>query len=95
VSSGLFTFDTRPCSTPPGLTVGFGPNSDYVGHPQWDDRATFDTPQQLLDELKTTAFRDETNTSSLPAAACNKQPPQPSLGQIPELTDYTHVYANP
>ncbi len=92
---GLFTFDTRACTTPPGLTAQLGPDTDYVGHPEWDNRATFDTPQQLLDELKSTAFRDQTSTSSLPAVACRKQAAQPSLGQIPELTDFTHVYANP
>jgi virulence factor Mce-like protein len=93
--NGLFTFDTRPCTSPPGVTAALGPDSDYVGHPEWDNRATFDTPQQMLDELKTTAFRDQTNTSSLPAPPCKKQPLQPSLGQIPEMTDYMHVYANP
>jgi phospholipid/cholesterol/gamma-HCH transport system substrate-binding protein len=95
VIGGLFTFDTRACTTPPGLTAQLGPDTDYVGHPEWDNRATFDTPQQLLDELKSTAFRDQASTSSLPAVACRKQAAQPSLGQIPELTDFTHVYANP
>jgi virulence factor Mce-like protein len=95
VANGLFTFDTRACSTPPGLTASLGPNSDYVGHPEWDNRATFDTPQEMLDELKTTAFRDQTGTAALPAVACRKQALQPSLGQIPELTDFLHIYANP
>jgi phospholipid/cholesterol/gamma-HCH transport system substrate-binding protein len=95
VSSGLLTFDTRPCSVPPGLIASLGPDTDYVGHPEWDNRATFDTPQELLNELKSTAFRDQTSTASLPAVPCRKQPAQPSLGQIPELTDFTHVYANP
>ena len=95
VRSGLLTFDTRACSSPPGLIASLGPDTDYVGHPEWDNRATFDTPQQLLDELKSTAFRDQTSTASLPAVPCTKQPAQPSLGQIPELTDFTHVYANP
>ncbi len=92
VIGGLLNFDTRSCTT--GLTAALGPDSDYVGHPEWDNRATFDTPQQLLDELKNTAFRDQTSTSSLPAVNCRKQAPQQSLGQIPELTDFTHVYAN-
>jgi phospholipid/cholesterol/gamma-HCH transport system substrate-binding protein len=95
VIGGLFTFDTRACSTPPGLTAQLGPDSDYVGHPEWDNRATFDTPQEMLDELKSTAFRDQTSTSTLPAVACRQQAAQPSLGQIPEMTNFTHVYANP
>ena len=44
---------------------------------------------------KTTAFRDQTSSSTLPAVPCIKQPAQPSLGQIVEMSDYTHVYANP
>jgi phospholipid/cholesterol/gamma-HCH transport system substrate-binding protein len=95
VINGLDTFDTRPCASPPGLTVGLGPNSDYVGHPEWDNRATFDTPQQMLDELKSTAFSDQANSSALPSVPCNKQPAQPSLGRITEMSDYAHVYANP
>jgi phospholipid/cholesterol/gamma-HCH transport system substrate-binding protein len=95
VIGGLLTFDTRACVSPPGLTAALGPDSDYVGHPEWDNRATFDTPQEMLNELKSTAFRDQTSTSTLPAVPCVKQPQQPSLGQIQELSDYTHVYANP
>jgi phospholipid/cholesterol/gamma-HCH transport system substrate-binding protein len=95
VANGLFTFDTRPCTSPPGLVASLGPDTDYVGDPDFDNRATFDTPQELLDQIKATAFRDQTSTASLPAPACVDQPAQPSLGRIPELTDYTHVYANP
>jgi phospholipid/cholesterol/gamma-HCH transport system substrate-binding protein len=95
VLGGLPTFDTRPCTSPPGLIASLGPDSDYVGHPEWDNRATFDTPQEMLNTLKSTAFRDQTSTSALPAVACVKQPQQPSLGQIQEMSDYTHVYANP
>jgi virulence factor Mce-like protein len=95
VIGGLFTFDTRACSGPPGVTAQLGPDSSYVGNPTWDNRATFDTPQEMLNELKSTAFRDQTSTSALPAVPCRKQAAQPSIGQIPELTDFTHVYANP
>ena len=28
VANGLLSFDTRPCSSPPGLTVGLGPDTD-------------------------------------------------------------------
>jgi virulence factor Mce-like protein len=95
VINGLFTFDTRPCTSPPGLTAGLGPDATYTANPNFADRAYFDTPQDLLNTIKNNAFRNQTDTSTLPTPACNKQPAQPSLGQIPELTDYTHVYANP
>ena len=95
VINGLNTFDTRPCTSPPGLTVGLAPDAVYTASPFFSNRATFDTPQQMLDELKSTAFRSQTNSSALPAPACTKQPAQPSIGQIAEMSDYTHVYANP
>jgi virulence factor Mce-like protein len=96
VASGLLSFDTRACSSPPGLTASLGPDASYTGNPAFGNRAYFlDTPQDLLDTIKANAFRDQTSTASVPSPACNKQPAQPSLGQIPELSDYTHVYANP
>jgi phospholipid/cholesterol/gamma-HCH transport system substrate-binding protein len=95
VAGGQFTFDTGPCTSPPGLTAGLGPDADYTEDPDFADRATFDTPQELLDQIKATAFRNQTNTASLPAPPCIDQPAQPSLGQIAEFSDYTHVYANP
>jgi virulence factor Mce-like protein len=95
VANGMLTFDTRPCASPPGLTVGLGPDATYTGNPNFANRSTFDSPQELLDELKSTAFRSQTDSSTLPAVPCTKQPAQPSLGQVSESTDYTHVYANP
>ena len=53
-------------------------------------------PRRSWTSIKRFAFAaTRRNTSALPAPACTKQPPQPSIGQIAELTDYTHVYANP
>jgi virulence factor Mce-like protein len=93
VANGLDTFDTRPCSSPPGLTVAFGPDALYTGNTNFSNRAYFaNTPQEILDELKQFAFAGQNTSAGLPAPACTKQSAQPSLGQIPELTDYTHVY---
>lgn len=96
VINGLDTFDTRPCASPPGATVAFNPlDSVYTGNTAFSNRAYFgtDTPQLILDEIKKFAFTDKNTTAgNFPAPACNKQPAQPSIGQIPELTDYTHVY---
>jgi phospholipid/cholesterol/gamma-HCH transport system substrate-binding protein len=94
VANGLDTFETLPCST--GLTVQFNPtDSVYTGDPNFANRAYFnDTPQQILDELKQFAFSGKTTSAALPPPPCKKQPAQQSLGQIPEMTDYTHVYSN-
>jgi phospholipid/cholesterol/gamma-HCH transport system substrate-binding protein len=93
VAGGLDSFLTASCSN--GITASLGADGTYTGNPNFADRATFDTPQQLLDQIKADPFRGGTGTSSLPSPPCTKQPQQPSLGQVPELSDYTHVYANP
>jgi phospholipid/cholesterol/gamma-HCH transport system substrate-binding protein len=95
VIGGLDTFDTRPCASPPGLIAELAPDDTYTSDPFFANRATFDTPQQLLDSIKMFAFREQTSTASLPTPPCTTQAPQPSLGRIQELTDYTQVYANP
>jgi phospholipid/cholesterol/gamma-HCH transport system substrate-binding protein len=95
VIQGLETFDTRPCSAPFGVTAQLGPDASYTTNPDFANRATFDTPQDLLDSIKKFPFQGETSTGSLPAPACTKQGPQPSIGRIAEMSDYTHVYANP
>ena len=84
-----------PARARPAWSPTLGPDASYTGNPFFSNRATFDTPQQLLDTLKQFPFGGQTTTSALPAPACTKQPQQPSIGQIAEMSDYTHVYANP
>ena len=64
--------------------------------PLFANRATFDDAQTIIDEIRKFAFAGQADTSgSFPSPACTKQGPQPSIGQVSESTDYTHVYANP
>jgi phospholipid/cholesterol/gamma-HCH transport system substrate-binding protein len=97
VAGGLDTFDTRACSPAVGLVAELNPlDTFYTSNPLFANRATFDTPQDILDRIRQFAFVDQNTTAgSFPAPPCNKQAAQPSLGQISESTDYTHVYANP
>ena len=97
VINGLETFDTRPCSPAFGVFAALDPNdSVYTDNPLFSNRATFDTAQDILDLTKQTAFTGQTSTAgSFPAPSCIDQAPQPSIGQIPESSNYTHVYANP
>ncbi len=99
VLNGLDTLDTTACSPAVGLTADLNPlDSFYTGNPFFANRATFDSPQQILDEIRQFAFAG-TNPSStagaFPAPPCTKQAAQPSIGQISQSTDYTHVFANP
>jgi hypothetical protein len=93
VASGLDTFDTRDCTA--GTNSTLGPDNTYTLNPLFSNRATFDSAQFILDEIKQFAFQNQTGTAGLPSPACTKQAAQPSLGQIAEMSDYTHVYANP
>ena len=95
VVNGLQTFDTRPCASPPGVVAQLGPDSSYTSNPFFTNRATFDSPQDLLDEIKKFPFGGQTSTSSLPSPPCTKQPQQPSIGRISDMSDYLHVYSNP
>lgn len=96
VSGGLPSFETSMCGAA-------GANANLVealsvGDPDFDRNAYFsgDTPQQIYDGIKQWGFVNTTtpdaDTDSNPAPGCSKQAPQPSIGQIPELTDYQHVY---
>jgi len=46
----------------------------------------------LFGRIKTFAFAGQDSTTTLPAPPCDKQAKYASLGSIPELTDYLHVW---
>jgi virulence factor Mce-like protein len=99
VAGGLDTFDTRACSAATGLVAQLNPlDSVYTGNPFFANRATFDTPQEMLDAIKRFAFAGQSPSStagSFPSPACTKSPAQPSIGGVSESSDFTHIYANP
>ncbi|MDP9227657.1 MAG: hypothetical protein M3M99_01230, partial [Actinomycetota bacterium] len=90
----LDSFETRFCDAAPGVVADLDPATPAAA--AWIPRATYSTPAELFDLLKANAFNGVANLSSDDAATppCNKQAPQPSIGEIPELTDYLHVYQN-
>ncbi len=91
VAGGLQSFETRDCLT--GAVASLNPATP--SDPDFAARVTLPnltSPQGLFDTLQEFPFSGALSTSSVPAPACVKQGPQPSIGQIPELTDYLHVY---
>jgi phospholipid/cholesterol/gamma-HCH transport system substrate-binding protein len=90
VAGGLQSFETRDCPSPPGAVATLDPNTP--SDPDFAARATLSTPQQIFDALKLYGFNDALSTANVAAPPCVKQGPQPSIGQVPELTDYLHVY---
>jgi phospholipid/cholesterol/gamma-HCH transport system substrate-binding protein len=90
VAGGLQSFETRDCSSPPGAIATLDPSTPLS--PDFAARATLSNPQQIFDAIKLYGFNDALSTAGVSAPPCVKQGPQPSIGQIPELTDYPHVY---
>jgi len=98
VASALDTFDTRPCTPAFGVIAALDPNDNvYTSDPTFSNRATFDTPQDILNLIKQFTFAGQGNTggSGFPAPPCNAAPAQSSIGQISDSSPYTHIYANP
>jgi phospholipid/cholesterol/gamma-HCH transport system substrate-binding protein len=92
VAGGLQSFETGDCSNPPGAVAVLDPNTPT--NPNFISRIVRDTPQDVFNTLKLYAFNGQLSTASVPAPPCSKQGPQQSIGQIPEMTSYLHVYSN-
>jgi phospholipid/cholesterol/gamma-HCH transport system substrate-binding protein len=88
VANGLQSFDTTDCAGGAVATLDPATPAD----PDFAARATVTTPQVLFDTLTQFGFNNTLSTGTVAAPPCVKQGPQPSIGQIPELTDYLHVY---
>jgi phospholipid/cholesterol/gamma-HCH transport system substrate-binding protein len=97
VATGLESFDTRPCSPAFGVFAALDPtDTTYTGDPTFSNRATFDTAQELMDQIRRFTFAGQADTAgSFPAPACTQQGPQPSIGQVADSSAYTHIYSNP
>jgi phospholipid/cholesterol/gamma-HCH transport system substrate-binding protein len=93
VAGGLQSFDTGACPSPPGAVASLDPSTP--ADPDFAARATLTSPQVIFDSMKLFAFNDALSTAGVSAPPCVKQGPQPSIGQVPELTDYLHVYRSP
>ena len=78
------SFETRQCVKPPGVNAHLNPA----------DAPLF--PGNLFDRIKLYAFGNTLDTAdpAYPKPACVQQGLQQSIGAIPELTYYPHVYQN-
>jgi phospholipid/cholesterol/gamma-HCH transport system substrate-binding protein len=90
VAGGLQSFETRDCVSPPGAVASLDPNTP--SDPDFAARASLGSPQSLFDIVKQFGFNNHLSTAGVSAPGCVKQPAQQSIGQIPELSDYLHVY---
>ncbi len=53
------------------------------------------TAQDLFNRLEHFGWNDQTSSNATAAPPCANQGAQSSIGQIPEMTDYLHVYSSP
>jgi virulence factor Mce-like protein len=85
------------CTGPPGVVAELDPTTP--ANPNFSNRATLpgETGTTLFNNLRDLAFGgvNRTDAPGFPTQPCIVQGPQQSIGQIPELTDYLHVYSQP
>jgi virulence factor Mce-like protein len=81
IKTGLEVFENRQCAGGTNATITNG-----GGTPLSTD---------VFNRVKEFAFADQNSTTTLPRPGCVKQATYSSIGAIPELTDYLHVYALP
>ena len=84
------SFETRHCGGPPGTVANLDPAT--AADPDFAARAKLLSPEQLFENLREFVFRGEAGTAAVPAPPCVKQPPQPSIGGVADLSDYPHAY---
>ena len=90
VASGIASFPVDACPGPTRvnsqLLATTPTDPDFVSRfPPTED------PTQLFGWIRDFAFGGGLTTTTVPAPACVNQGPQPSIGSIPELTNYLHV----
>jgi hypothetical protein len=83
LNGGLQSFETRQC--PGAVSAELNPADEPL------------FPGDLFDRINLYAFDNTLDTANpaYPKPACVQQGPQQSIGAIPELTQYPHVWANP
>ena len=95
LSSALESFSTSHCAN--GLTAVLDPNSPmdpdfqarFSGTPAQQQAAAAD----FFDRLREFAMKGENSTANVPAPPCNQQAPFQSIGDVSELSQFLHVYA--
>ena len=88
-SGGLEVFEQRHVPASAGCPGGLGLGSTAT----LTNGGANAFPADTFDRIQQFAFAGETSTANLPRPACGKQGPYSSIGSIPELTDYLHVWA--
>ena len=91
-AGGLPSFETRQCAA--GDNASFTP-ATVAADPDFIPRANPDldsTPADLIARIDEFAYSDTANTATTLTPPCTQQPPVSSIGQVPEVTDYLHIY---
>jgi phospholipid/cholesterol/gamma-HCH transport system substrate-binding protein len=86
----LDSFETRQCAA--GEVATLDPNTPNDPNFNAITGGNIADATDLFNRLKLYAFGNANSTNAIPRPACNKQAPFASIGDIPELSDYLHVY---
>ena len=92
VAGGLPSFETRQCAA--GENGSFNP-ATVAADPDFIPRSNPDlnsTPADLAARIDQFAYSGTANTATTLRPPCTQQPPVSSIGEVPEVTDYLHIY---
>jgi phospholipid/cholesterol/gamma-HCH transport system substrate-binding protein len=89
VPRSLLNFETRQCAG--GITASLDPRTP--ANPAFAVRTGGDPveAQDFFNRLERFAFAGQTNSATIPAPSCRRQPPFEPIGARGPLTDYLHV----
>ena len=90
-SGSLTSFETRQCAT--GVDTQLLPATPT--DPDFIPRANPSlntTPAQLFELIQRFAYNDGLTSAGTPRPACIQQPSVASIGEIPQVTQYLHVF---
>jgi phospholipid/cholesterol/gamma-HCH transport system substrate-binding protein len=91
LAGGLPSFNTQNCAAGANGTL----NPATPADPDFQARVNpvlLNTPAQLFQQIQDFAFGGGATTAGTPRVACTQQAAVSSIGQVPEVTDYLHVY---
>ncbi|MBM3667302.1 MAG: MCE family protein [Actinobacteria bacterium] len=91
LAGGLPSFETRDCAAGANGTIAAGTatNPDFVARVNPDLGSS---GPQLLARIQQFGFNTFDNTASVLRVACTQQAAVQSIGEVPEVTNYLHVY---
>ncbi len=91
LAGGLPSFNTQNCAAGANGTLNpaTATNPDFIARV---NPVLVNTPAELFQQIQDFGFGGGPTTAGTPRVACTQQPAVSSIGEVPEVTNYLHVY---